>query len=120
MHYCLFVDEPGAPGKPRIVDWDKDHVDIEWPAPESDGGSPLTGYIIQKKEKGSPYWTNAVHVPPNQTSATVPDLVEGQEYEFRVIAQNAAGQSEPSEPSDLVTAKPRYCKFVNDIWIIFS
>ena len=85
-------------------------MDLEWTRPESDGGSPLTGYIIQKKEKGSPYWTNAVHVPPNQTNATVPDLTEGQEYEFRVIAQNAAGQSEPSEPSDLITAKSRYCK----------
>ncbi|XP_023314705.1 twitchin isoform X11 [Trichogramma pretiosum] len=101
-------DEPEAPGKPNIVDWDKDHVDLEWPSPESDGGSPLTGYIIQKKEKNSPYWTNAVHVPPTQNSATVPDLTEGQEYEFRVIAQNAAGQSEPSEPSDMVMCKPRH------------
>lgn len=101
-------DEPDAPGKPQITDWDKDHVDLKWPAPDSDGGSPITGYIVQKKEKGSPYWVNAVHVPPNQTNVTVPDLTEGQEYEFRVIATNAAGQSEPSEPSDLITAKPRY------------
>ncbi|GLH11531.1 Titin, partial [Gryllus bimaculatus] len=101
-------DEPDAPGKPAVTDWDKDHVDLEWIPPKNDGGSPVTGYIIQKKEKGSPYWVNAVHVPANQTNATVPDLTEGQEYEFRVIATNAAGQSEPSEPSDTVTAKARY------------
>ncbi|XP_015183294.1 PREDICTED: twitchin isoform X5 [Polistes dominula] len=101
-------DEPDAPGRPSIMDWDKDHVDLQWPAPVNDGGSPITGYIVQKKEKGSPYWVNAVHVPAGQTSTTVPDLTEGQEYEFRVIAVNAAGQSEPSEPSDLVTAKPRF------------
>lgn len=111
------LDEPDAPGKPQITDWDKDHVDLKWPAPGSDGGSPITGYIVQKKEKGSPYWVNAVHVPPNQTSATVPDLTEGQEYEFRVIAVNAAGQSEPSEPSDLITAKPRYREFPQQIMI---
>lgn len=105
-----FSDEPDAPGKPLITDWDKDHVDLQWPAPKNDGGSPITGYIVQKKEKGSPYWVNAVHVPAGQNGTTVPDLTEGQEYEFRVIAVNAAGQSEPSEPSDLVTAKPRYCK----------
>jgi hypothetical protein len=52
------------------MDWDKDHVDLEWPAPKSDGGSPITGYIIQKKEKGSPYWVNAVHVPAKQTSVS--------------------------------------------------
>ncbi|XP_047102318.1 twitchin isoform X3 [Schistocerca piceifrons] len=101
-------DEPDAPGKPLVMDWDKDHVDLEWTAPKSDGGAPITGYIIQKKEKGSPYWVNAVHVPANKTSATVPDLTEGQEYEFRVVATNSAGQSEPSEPSDTVTAKARY------------
>lgn len=87
-------------------------MDLQWPAPKNDGGSPITGYIVQKKEKGSPYWVNAVHVPKGQTNTTVPDLTEGQEYEFRVIAVNAAGQSEPSEPSDLVTAKPRYRKFL--------
>ena len=52
------------------MDWDKDHVDLEWPAPKSDGGSPITGYIIQKKEKGSPYWVNAVHVPAITTSVS--------------------------------------------------
>lgn len=101
-------DEPDAPGKPQVVDWDKDHVDLEWTAPKSDGGSPITGYIIQKKEKGSPYWVNAAHVPPGQTKGTAPDLIEGQEYEFRIVAVNKAGQSEPSEPSDLVMAKARF------------
>lgn len=101
-------DEPSAPGKPAVVDWDRDHVDLEWEAPKNDGGSPITGYIIQKKEKGSPYWTNAVHIPQGKTNGTVPDLTEGQEYEFRVVAVNKAGNSEPSEPSDVVTAKPRF------------
>lgn len=104
-------DEPSAPGKPAVTDWDKDHVDLEWTPPKNDGGSPITGYIIQKKEKGNPYWTNAAHVPANKTTATVPDLTEGQDYEFRVIATNAAGQSEPSEPSDVVTAKARFRKY---------
>ena len=37
----------------------------------------------------------------------MPDLEEGEEYEFRVIAINKAGPSEPSEPSRSVIAKPR-------------
>jgi hypothetical protein len=28
-------DEPGKPGTPELVDWDKDHVDIKWTPPES-------------------------------------------------------------------------------------
>lgn len=110
QHY-IFLDEPDAPGKPAITDWDKDHVDLEWTPPKNDGGSPITGYIIQKKEKGSPYWINAVNVPARKNAATVPDLIEGQEYEFRVIATNNAGQSEPSERSDMVMAKARFCEY---------
>ncbi|KAL5273793.1 unc-22.2 family protein [Megaselia abdita] len=101
-------DEPGAPGKPAITDWDKDHVDLEWTRPKSDGGAPITEFIIQKKEKGSPYWVNAVHVPGDKLSGTVPELIEGQEYEFRIIAANQAGLSEPSIPSDMIMAKARY------------
>ncbi|CAN8010311.1 unnamed protein product, partial [Ixodes pacificus] len=101
-------EKSSAPGRPKITDWDKDRVDIEWKAPEDDGGCPIKSYIIQKKERGSPYWTKAKEVPASQTKASVPDLKEGQDYEFRVVAVNAGGESDPSEPSDLVTCKPRF------------
>lgn len=26
-------DEPSAPGKPDVFDWDKDHVDLQWQPP---------------------------------------------------------------------------------------
>jgi len=64
------LDEPDAPGKPLITDWDKDHVDLEWPVPKSDGGSPISGYLIQKKEKGSPFWQNACQVPGKQNNVS--------------------------------------------------
>ena len=100
-------DVAEAPGKPKATDWDSDHVDLEWTAPTDNGGSPITQYLIQKREKNSPYWSKGVTVPGNQTKATVPDLREGQEYEFRVIAVNKAGDSEPSESSDFIMCKPR-------------
>lgn len=67
---CFLPDEPSAPGKPLVMDWDQNHVELEWTPPKSDGGRPLTGYIVQKKEKGSPYWVNAVHVPAKQTNVS--------------------------------------------------
>ena len=39
------------PGQPQATDWDKDHVDLEWTPPKKDGGTPITGYIIEKKPK---------------------------------------------------------------------
>lgn len=37
-----------------------------------------------------------------------PRLIEGNEYQFRVIAINKAGQSKPSEASKNFLAKPRF------------
>lgn len=51
-------------------------------------------------------------VPPSQTTASVPDLVQGQAYEFRVRAVNKAGPGEPSNETPPTVAKPRRCKFI--------
>lgn len=52
-------------------------------------------------------------VPGDATTATVPNLTEGEEYEFRVIAVNKGGPSDPSDPSVAVIAKPRNCKSIS-------
>lgn len=99
-------DEPGAPGHLKATDWDKDHVDLAWMPPAEDGGSPITGYIIEKKDKFGD-WEKALEVPADQLKATVPDLIEGQPYSFRVRAVNAAGPGEPSNETPTIIAKPR-------------
>ena len=104
-------NEPGQPGKPDITDWNSDHVDLKWEAPLNDGGSPITHYTIQKKEKGARKWDDATEVSGDVTKGSVPFLTEGKEYEFRVIAHNKAGPGEPSLPSNSIVAKPRFCKY---------
>lgn len=99
--------KPDKPGQPQPVDWDKDHVDLEWTPPKKDGGSPITGYVIEKKSRFGP-WEKACDVPAGKTTATVPDLVEGEEYEFRVIAVNKGGLGDPSDASIPVVAKARF------------
>lgn len=58
-------------------------------------------------------WEKACIVPANITATSVPDLKEGEEYEFRVIAVNKGGPGEPSKASAPVTCKPRFGKLVD-------
>ena len=46
-----------SPGKPDIVDYDNERVDLKWTPPASDGGRPITAYIIEAKEKGTDWVT---------------------------------------------------------------
>lgn len=103
-------DVPGKPQDVQVVDWDKDHMDLEWKPPISDGGAPISEYIIEKKDK-SGNWTPCATVPGNQTKGTAPNLISGETYQFRVIAVNKGGAGEPSDPTEPKVAKPRKCKF---------
>ena len=100
--------EPDKPGRPNVTDWDKHHVELNWTAPVSDGGAPITSYIIEKKEKTGNKWIKAAVTNGPECDARVSDLIEGVEYQFRVKAVNKAGPSAPSEPSTSVVTKPRH------------
>ena len=62
MFCCKFTDAPGKPGRPEIVDVDKDKVEIKWTTPKDDGGNALSKYVIEKKEKDSSDWQMVVTV----------------------------------------------------------
>lgn len=87
---------PSAPGTPKVVKVGKGYVDLTWEAPTSDGGSKITGYIIEKREVGSPLWTRCNEYNVTDTNYTALNLIDGSDYEFRIYAVNAAGKSEPS------------------------
>ena len=59
-------------------------MDLKWTPPREDGGAPIEGYIVEKKDKFG-NWEKALEVPADKTTATVPDLIEGQTYEFRFV-----------------------------------
>ncbi|GIY57120.1 twitchin [Caerostris extrusa] len=101
-------DPPEKPSPPVATDWDSHFIELEWRPPKKDGGSPVTSYVIEKRLKGSPLWDEAARVAGEVTKAKISDLQEGEEYEFRLVAINKAGPSEPSDPTQPITAKPRF------------
>lgn len=112
--YLIFsvLATPGKPGAPEPEDWTANHVELKWTEPPNDGGSPITGYIVEMKDKYSPLWEKALETAIPTPTAIVHGLIEGNEYQFRVIAINKAGQGVPSEPGKTFVAKPRFCKFL--------
>lgn len=87
---------PSPPGTPQVVKVGKNYVDLKWEAPISDGGSRITGYVIEKREVGSAIWAKCNEYNVTDTEYTVLHLIERGDYEFRIFAVNAAGRSEPS------------------------
>uniref|UniRef100_A0A674F444 Fibronectin type-III domain-containing protein n=1 Tax=Salmo trutta TaxID=8032 RepID=A0A674F444_SALTR len=77
---------------------------ISWDEPASDGGSPILGYHIERKEKNSILWQkiSKALVAGNMFKST--GLVDGIAYEYRVIAENMAGLSRASKHSETTFA----------------
>uniref|UniRef100_A0A0M3HHI8 Fibronectin type-III domain-containing protein n=1 Tax=Ascaris lumbricoides TaxID=6252 RepID=A0A0M3HHI8_ASCLU len=51
------IDRPGAPGQPEAVATTDDTITLQWDRPISDGGSPIQGYVLEKREEGTPEWS---------------------------------------------------------------
>uniref|UniRef100_A0A3Q1F7H9 Titin n=1 Tax=Acanthochromis polyacanthus TaxID=80966 RepID=A0A3Q1F7H9_9TELE len=89
------TEVPSPPMKLGVVNVTKDSVTIAWTRPEYDGGSRVTGYLIDAVEKGQTKWVKCATV--RTMNHTIKSLREGAEYFFRVRAENHAGLSEPKE-----------------------
>uniref|UniRef100_A0A3B5BAL1 Titin n=1 Tax=Stegastes partitus TaxID=144197 RepID=A0A3B5BAL1_9TELE len=94
------------PGRPEAVIVTRHSVKLRWTAPEYDGGSLITGYVVEKRDLPEGKWMKASFANVIEHEFTVTGLTEDSKYDFRVIARNAAGAvSKPSETTGSITAK---------------
>lgn len=97
---------PGQPGKPECVDASKDSIRIKWTPPISNGGSPILGYDVERRDRATGRWIRLTKEPMKGVEFEDEHVSEGHQYEYRVSAVNAAGAGKPSETSSVFTAKP--------------
>ena len=116
----LSAKPPGPPGTPEISDINKTSATVTWTPPESDGGSKIMGYTVERREKGKDRWVRVNKTLCKDTTLPVNDLTERSEYEFRVIAENKVGPGEPSSPSAKFVAKAPYGKLSTVSTSVFS
>ncbi|XP_055214760.1 myosin-binding protein C, slow-type isoform X4 [Gorilla gorilla gorilla] len=87
------IDRPGPPQIVKIEDVWGENVALTWTPPKDDGNAAITGYTIQKADKKSMEWFTVIE-HYHRTSATITELVIGNEYYFRVFSENMCGLSE--------------------------
>uniref|UniRef100_A0A3P8WYP0 Titin n=1 Tax=Cynoglossus semilaevis TaxID=244447 RepID=A0A3P8WYP0_CYNSE len=85
---------PAAPTNVQVTAVTSEAMTICWERPVSDGGSSISGYVIEKREKTGLRWCRVNKKP-------VYDL----RVKYRVFAENSAGLSAPSIPCPLTKAE---------------
>jgi hypothetical protein len=96
---------PTAPRSPAAAPTNlSGQIRVTWVVPSSNGGAPITDYVIQRSPNGSSNWVSVSDGVSTATVATVTGLTNGIRSYFRVFARNAAGYS---PASTVVSATPR-------------
>ena len=84
----------GPPGTPSGLGATIGNVQVvlAWTAPASDGGSPITGYKVERSADAGVSWTVLTASTGSATASyTATGLTNGAAYSFRISAVNAVG-----------------------------
>lgn len=112
-HFIFLSSEPPSPPQNlKVVELRRDSILIAWQHSKDDGGSPITNYIIEKRETWKTSWAHVDRVRGDVTTAEVIYLQEGTSYKIRLLAENVAGLSEPAELDEAVVPQSPYSKLV--------
>ena len=110
--YLLLADPPGPPSAPVPSEVNSTSCVLTWEGPEDDGGSPVTGYFVERCQAGSTRWLRVNREPVTEKTLKVTELIEDNEYEFRVVAINKIGEGPPGDKcSPPIKAKDPWRKF---------
>jgi hypothetical protein len=70
-------------------------VSLKWTAPNNNGGTPITGYLVERSTSSSGQWTQTL-TGSTEASFVVTGLTNGILYYFRVSGVNIVGTGTPS------------------------
>lgn len=87
-----------------------ERLTLSWLPPESDGGCPLSGFVIEKCDAKRGKWLRVGRVRPEILTYNVDNLIEGTDYAFRVMGENDVGVSAPLETEKSVMTKSPFGK----------
>ncbi|XP_052322303.1 neuronal cell adhesion molecule-like isoform X13 [Oncorhynchus keta] len=100
------VEQPDPPTDLELTDMKPRSVQLTW-IPGDEHKSPIHKFVIQYTDSlhDHGHWHNLTHVPGGKTTAHL-ELSPYVHYSFRVLALNAVGLSDPSNPSHMYKTNP--------------
>ena len=107
MQLLLAITHTLVPSAPTILAVEatsSSSISVKWAACTNDGGSPITGYVVEHHsalDPASPFETHLVG--EDVFSTTVDGLTPSTKYEVRVRVENAVGCSQPSVTMQTMT-----------------
>lgn len=113
------IDVPEPPAKLDVIAKTDSTITLQWEMPRHDGGSPLTEYLLEMREKKGKNadWTQVQILPPITSSFRVSKLHENVYYNFRLKAANAIGYGEPKALEKAVKPQKQNGKHYNHRFI---
>lgn len=78
---------------------------LNWDDPVDDGGSDLTGFIVERKDGKMLSWKQPVETISSKCECS--GIVEGQVYMFRVMAKNKYGAGPAWELGPITAVDPQ-------------
>ncbi|XP_031568091.1 hemicentin-1-like [Actinia tenebrosa] len=97
------VIELVAPGSPFIerIEPGNDTITITWNKPKSDGGTPVTSYVVEVKREGDETWASCT--TQGELRCSIPGLKIATGYTVRITAQNIVSKGKTNEVQIVVT-----------------
>lgn len=99
------TDPPFAPRNLKTTEITANSITLLWEPPEHDGGSPISGYLVEKRDMLMNIWTQAGKTEKDTHKLTIGNLFEGQSYFFRVAGINQCGRGIYAETTKPTVAK---------------
>uniref|UniRef100_A0A672TI17 Titin n=1 Tax=Strigops habroptila TaxID=2489341 RepID=A0A672TI17_STRHB len=103
-------DVPGPVRNLEVTEIYDGEVSLAWQEPESDGGSKIIGYVVERRDIKRKTW---IMVTDRAENSVLTDVVENEEYFFRVRAQNMVGVGKPSPATRAVKIMDPISKYAS-------
>ena len=95
---------PGAPASLTATASGSTTINLSWSAPDTTGGSAITGYKIEVSPDGTSNWTELVaNTTSTDTTYAHTGLAAGTTRHYRVSAINSVGTGLPSDAANATT-----------------